>query len=267
MNRSRAGLVSLISLISLLAVGPMWVGRAQAANEEEARGYLDRATAAYALNKYAVAAENFEKAFELKPDPALLYNAAQSYRLAGNKERALALYESYLRVYGGADKRGQVEARIKDLKQAIANDKAVANSPPYTTLPVGVGKTTQPPPAPATPPAASAAAPAAPPPAAAPPAVATTPPASEPAPVQPVTEAVATPPAPLPAATPPAQSSDATLLTKSGSSAADDDSLTKKPWFWVAVGGGVVATALVVVLLAAGGSEAAMPTIGRARGN
>ena len=240
----------------------MWVGRAQAANEEEARGYLDRATAAYALNKYAVAAENFEKAFELKPDPALLYNAAQSYRLAGNKERALALYESYLRVYGGADKRAQVEARIKDLKQAIANDKAVATSPPYTTLPVGVGKTTQPPPAPATPPAASPAAPAAP-----PPGVATTSPAPEPAPVHPVTEAVATPPAALPAATPPAQSSDPTLLTKSGSSAADDDSLTKKPWFWVAVGGGVAATALVVVLLAAGGSEAAMPTIGRARGN
>jgi hypothetical protein len=266
MNRSRPGLVSLVSLITLLAAGPMWVGRAQAANEEEARVYLDKATAAYALNKYAVAAENFEKAFELKPDPALLYNAAQSYRLAGNKERALALYESYLRVYGGADKRGQVEARIKDLKQAIANDKAVANSPPFTTMPVGGtgGKATQPAPAPTAPPAPAAAPPPAPAATAPPPAPA------DPAPVQPVTVAVAT--APPPAATPPADTSGSsgsnpTLLTQSASSPSGDDSLTKKPWFWVAVGGGVAAAALVVVLLAAGGSEAAMPTIGRARGN
>src|SRR6185503_8424926 len=124
-------------------------GRAQTANTtEEARAYADKATAAFALTHYAVAAENFEKAFELKPDPALLYNAAQAYRLAGNKERALALYESYLRVYGGTDKRGQVEARIKDLKQAIEHDKVVATQPPNTTLPIGGadGRPTTPPP-------------------------------------------------------------------------------------------------------------------------
>ena len=59
------------------------------------RDYLDKATAAFAFNRYAVAAENYEKAFELKPDPAVLYNAAQAHRLAGNKERALDLYQSY----------------------------------------------------------------------------------------------------------------------------------------------------------------------------
>jgi hypothetical protein len=42
--------------------------RAAAGSADEARAYLDKATAAFALNYYATAAGNFEKAFELKPD-------------------------------------------------------------------------------------------------------------------------------------------------------------------------------------------------------
>jgi tetratricopeptide (TPR) repeat protein len=76
MNIARAGVGLLMVLSSSLALEGS--GRAQADNVEEARAYVNKATAAYALNHYAVAAENFEKAFELKPDPALLYNAAQS---------------------------------------------------------------------------------------------------------------------------------------------------------------------------------------------
>src|SRR6185503_15414879 len=150
----------LRTALAFLTITFAFGARAQAGTpSEDARVYLDKATAAYALNRYAVAAENFEKAFELKPDPALLYNAAQAYRLAGNKERALALYESYLRVYGGTDKRTQVEARIKDLKQAIEHDKVVATQPPNTTLPIGGGEAR-----PATPPPPGAVAPAATPP-------------------------------------------------------------------------------------------------------
>ena len=112
-------------------------GKARTEKAEEAREYLDKATAAFALNRYAVAAENYEKSFELKPDAAVLYNAAQAYRLAGNKERALDLYQSYLRMYGD-DKRAEIEKHIQNLKQAIEKDHAVATSPPTGTAPVGV---------------------------------------------------------------------------------------------------------------------------------
>jgi tetratricopeptide (TPR) repeat protein len=98
--------------------------------------YQQKATAAFALGHYAEAAESFEKAFELTPEPALLYNAAQAYRLAGNKERALTLYENYLRVYGGKDKRAELESRIDELKRAIEHDKTVATQPPNGTEPV-----------------------------------------------------------------------------------------------------------------------------------
>src|ERR1051325_11585782 len=137
-------------LAAFLLVGPAIARSAYADDTEAARAYVEKATAAYALNKYAVAAENFEKAFELKTNTALLYNAAQSSRLAGNKERALQLYESYVRVYPKEKKRPEIEAHIKQLKQAIEHDRAVATSPPITTDPVAVGQSpsrTMPPPA------------------------------------------------------------------------------------------------------------------------
>jgi hypothetical protein len=214
-------LTSSVLVMSLLA------NRVRA---QETGTYEQKATTAFALGHFAVAAEDFEKAFEAKSDPALLYNAAQAHRLAGNKERALTLYENYLRVYGKKEKRAEVETHIEELKEAIAHDKAVATSPPTGTEPVAAGPTTAPPvamPAPASPPVAASGLPTAPP----------------PSPETPVLVATATPA--------PDQS----------------DSITRKPWFWVAVGGVVVAAAVVVVLLATGGSKDPSPSIGMANGN
>ena len=81
---SRAG-VALVGWLLAMPSSLVWAG---APGGDDARSYLDKATSAYGLGRYAVAAENFEKAYELKPDLALLYNAAQSHRLAGNKQRA-----------------------------------------------------------------------------------------------------------------------------------------------------------------------------------
>src|SRR5262245_23476337 len=99
---------------------------AQAANSDEARAYAEKATAAYALAHYDVAAENFEKAFEAKQDAALLFNAAQAHRLAGNKPRALTLYQSYLRLPGKLPKRAEVERRIGELRQSLGPDTSAA---------------------------------------------------------------------------------------------------------------------------------------------
>ncbi|MEP6653176.1 MAG: hypothetical protein ABJA82_07440 [Myxococcales bacterium] len=224
---------SVVLVSCLLAVPPL-ANRARAGDGDEAPAYLDKATAAFALNRYAIAAENFEKAFELKPDPALLYNAAQAHRLAGNKERALALYESYLRTYGRRDKRDEIEGRINELKQAIEHDKAVATSPPVTTESVGsvkesTGKGSLP-----------AAAPA----------------------------AAGTAGTALPAVPPPVEDRSApVLVNQPGEGPLRNDSLTKKPWFWIATGGAVVAAAVVVLLVATVGSNPATASIGRASGN
>jgi hypothetical protein len=252
MTPPRRGLLLALT-VALVALPALLAGRAQAGDTEAARAYVEKATAAFALTHYGAAAENFEKAFELKPDPALLYNAAQSHRLAGNKERALALYKNYLRIYAPKDKREEIEARIGELEKAIARDKAIESRPPNTTEPVATAPeprapATAPPPPPAPP------APAAPPPA----------PAPEPAPVEPV---AATPAAAAPSATAPEPRATAPVLVAQPGPPAQEDSITKKPWFWVAAGGGVVAAVVVVLLLTMGGSKDPSASIGKARGN
>src|SRR5579872_5935730 len=91
---------------------------ARADDHADARAHYDKGTAAYALGHYADAAVEFEQAFTLKPDPAILYNAAQAYRLGGRRDRALELYRSFLRVYGRrAEHAPDVEWHISELEK------------------------------------------------------------------------------------------------------------------------------------------------------
>ena len=132
-RRRVAARAGVLVALYLVALSPL-VRTANADSAEDAKGYLEKANTAFALSQFDVAAENYEKAYALGPDPALLYNAAQSYRLAGNKPRALERYQSYQRMYG-SEKREEIEKHIADLKKAIEHDQEVANSPPVTTEP------------------------------------------------------------------------------------------------------------------------------------
>jgi tetratricopeptide (TPR) repeat protein len=123
--------IRVVAVASVLLVGLLPEARAA-----EPIDYEKEATAAFALGHYAEAAEAFEKAFRQEPEAALLYNAAQAHRLAGNKERALTLYENYMRVYGNKEKRAEVQSRIDELKAAIDHDSQVRTRPPNEPEPV-----------------------------------------------------------------------------------------------------------------------------------
>jgi tetratricopeptide (TPR) repeat protein len=154
---SRAVLV--VDVLMAVLMAPL------AANADEtAKEHYERGTTAYALGKFAEAAEEYEKAFTLKRDPALLYNAAQSHRLAGNKQRALTLYSSYLGVFGDqVSNRDEIRRRIAELKQAIDAEKAAQTSPPNEPVPIG-SQPPKPTPTPVSPSVVMAPVPAAPPP-------------------------------------------------------------------------------------------------------
>ena len=213
-----------------LAIVLAFSGRAAAGDTEDARAYADKATAAFALAHYASAADSFEKAFELRPDPALLYNAAQSHRLAGNKERALVLYRNYLRLYAKKEKRAEIEARVDELERAIAHDRAVETKPPNTTEPNG----------------------------AAPPIAPLGPRAGAPSGDGATNPSLAT--------APPSGERTSTVPTLVGQPAPDDSTL-KKPWFWIAAGAGAAAVVTVVLLLTMGGTKDPSPSIGRIDAN
>jgi tetratricopeptide (TPR) repeat protein len=115
----------------LLALAALLAGPARA-DEQTAKLHYERATAAYALGHFAEAAEQYEKAFEQKPDPALLFNAAQAHRRAGNREHALALYTSYQQVFPGAPNIEVAARWAQELRTALAAERAAALAPAPT---------------------------------------------------------------------------------------------------------------------------------------
>ena len=229
-------------LVLVVGVGALGVlGGIARAENKDARKHYERATAAFGLGKYADAAVEYESAFRLRPDPALLYNCAQSYRLAGNKTRALELYRNYLRLYSDTPNAENARKQAENLQLELAAERAVAPGP----APVAAAAAT--PTAP--PPTAAAVRPAPRPPLALTPLPSAAGP-TFPAPPSSPPVAVAPTPTPTSAPTPATAPSDvhvdvATGPASGGGVAADDGglrSLFSRPLFWVAVGAVVVAT-------------------------
>jgi tetratricopeptide (TPR) repeat protein len=89
-----------------------------AGDEAAARAAYEKGTSAYALGDFAEAAKQYEAAFRLKLDPALLYNAAQAHRRANNRTRAIELYENLLRLFPNAPNRDVARQHLDELKKA-----------------------------------------------------------------------------------------------------------------------------------------------------
>ena len=122
-------------MIALLLIS---AGSARADHEESAKVHYERGLSAYGLGHYDEAADEYEKAFALKPDPALLYNAAQSHRFAGHKERALQRYKSYLSLFGDdAPNRAEAQRHVDELTAALAAEQqATSTSAPPVPVPL-----------------------------------------------------------------------------------------------------------------------------------
>jgi tetratricopeptide (TPR) repeat protein len=127
---------------------------ARADDAATAREHYQKGTSFYDLGRYAEAIKEFEAAYEIKNDPALLYNLAQSNRLAGNSEQALHFYRTYLRYVPNAKNRVEIEDRIKQLEQLVTQKGAAQTTPPNQTIAPGntTPPATSPPPADTTPP-------------------------------------------------------------------------------------------------------------------
>jgi len=218
------------------------------AEKQDARRHYEQATAAFGLGKYAEAAIEYEAAFGLRPDPALLYNAAQSYRLAGNARRALQLYQNYLRLYGETQNSDDARKHVADLEGELK---------PPTPAPV-------PTPAPAVVPASptTRSTPASPPSTSLKPAPVANPVVVTPAPTPivplsiPVPAPVASAPTPaLDLSAPPGIVAQATTPSSPEPTRDEGSSITSSPWFWTAIGGAVLAGVIAVVVVKSGDKD------------
>jgi tetratricopeptide (TPR) repeat protein len=85
-------------------------------NVAAAREHFLKGTKAFDLGLYEDAIKEYMSAYQIKDDPAFLYNIAQAHRLAGHDAEALRFYRMYLTRAPDAPNRAQVEARISELR-------------------------------------------------------------------------------------------------------------------------------------------------------
>ena len=197
---------------------------AQGSSVEEARERYRRGTAAYNLGHFAEAAREYEAAYQITLDPAMLFNTAQAHRLAGDEQKAILAYKGYLRAAPAGPQRKVAQQNLDELTKLAATRAPLApssSSPPTASRPTA--------PAPASENKAAAS----------PPVAATAPDAVQASPVVAPTVPVATPTAPT-----------ETLVARpeTPASAAERPLYTRWP-FWAAVGATIVAGVVVGIVL------------------
>jgi tetratricopeptide (TPR) repeat protein len=113
---------------------------------DDAKAHYQKATAHFAVGEYHDAAIEYEEAFKLKQDPAILFNAAQSFRLAGDNQQALLLYNNIIKLYPSTQYARDSKGRIEKLAQTTTAPPA-ATPAPVTPIPPPAPVVVAPPPA------------------------------------------------------------------------------------------------------------------------
>jgi tetratricopeptide (TPR) repeat protein len=102
-----------------------------------AREHFNRGRKLYDLQRFSEAATEYEKAYELRDDPSLLFNIGQAFRGAGEAQKALGFYRAFLRRVPDAPNAAITRTLIDDLKRTIEEQKHALERPPTGTLPNG----------------------------------------------------------------------------------------------------------------------------------
>jgi tetratricopeptide (TPR) repeat protein len=121
--------------VALVVYAPCASVRAGDVTTQQAREHYRIGTRLYDLQRYLEAAAEYEKSFELKEEPALLFNIGQAYRLGGDSKRALGAYRAFLRRQPDAPQRDQVQALIEDLRKTVEAQQRTQEKPPTSTIP------------------------------------------------------------------------------------------------------------------------------------
>jgi len=88
-----------------------------------ARAHAKQALALYDLKRFQEAFGEFEQAYLIEQDPALLYDMAQCQRKLGNSEEALHFYKTYLRRVPRGPSAVEAEKRAREIEDAMNRAK------------------------------------------------------------------------------------------------------------------------------------------------
>jgi tetratricopeptide (TPR) repeat protein len=123
----RTIVMACVVVIALLPAMP-----AAADDTGDARAHYARGTKLYDLGRYGEAAKEYEATYELKDDPAILFNIGQAYRLGHNYPDAIRAYKSYLRRAPDSPQRASIEGYLADMQAALDRDKPQPAAPTPT---------------------------------------------------------------------------------------------------------------------------------------
>jgi hypothetical protein len=111
-----------VKSLVVLALLTLAAASARADNASDAAAHAKHAEVLYNLGKFADAAAELEKAYELDPDVGYLFNLASAYRMAGNLDRAAFVLRRYIDT-PDATQRAEAQTRLDEIE---ANRKAAA---------------------------------------------------------------------------------------------------------------------------------------------
>lgn len=118
-GKQRRGWLALGVLIACALAPAAARASTDAENKAQAKELYERATRFYDVGKYADAIHDYEQAYLLIEDPALLFNIGQAYRLWDRPDEAIRSYKNYLRKRPDASNRADVERKIADLEKTV----------------------------------------------------------------------------------------------------------------------------------------------------
>lgn len=114
---------ALATMMTALAVPAM--------AQEDARAHFLRGEAAYETGDYETAAQEWQRAYQLDPRPALQYNLAQAYERLGRLDDAVRAYRIYIENTTAEDPRMQTaRARLASLEQRVSQTSIVVTGGP-----------------------------------------------------------------------------------------------------------------------------------------
>ncbi|MFK7999875.1 MAG: hypothetical protein AB8H86_09770 [Polyangiales bacterium] len=125
----------LWSLVAaLFVVSSATVAAAQEGADDEYQQHLDRGLSEYEAGRYETAAEAFQAAYAIRPEPELQYNAARSFERAVKREEAIAAYELFLELPGTtSDTRTRALHAVASLRAEIEAINAAEQAPDPVT--------------------------------------------------------------------------------------------------------------------------------------
>lgn len=136
MSRRLSERVLAMALVALAGWSLLGAGSAVAEtpDKETARQFraqIERAMSCFRDGDTACALDGYDKAYQLNPQPLLLFNLAQIYRKSGQVERALAHYQRFLQ----EAPQSELAPEVREYVSALGESMQAASAAPASSSP------------------------------------------------------------------------------------------------------------------------------------